>query len=307
MSFINAGGSHLSQDEKWIGEVYFLDLLVLAGAGMKLWRDFKRVSVGAKLHAVVKIFMVVYILQVVSICFELIHQVAYSYNGYGIWFFDFLSELVEGFGQTILCFMLISIAHGWTLSSGTGSKSSNGYPSTTEMLRDPTKIDFESPLVLFIMVFTIISTILQVVNKVYDDSFMKFHDHETVAGFFLLFMRAMLGIVYVHSFMQTIVKEEEKGNSNLASYMRSLAFFGGLWFFAFPLVVMFATLFAHYLRHFFVTAGVLLIQTFCLIFLMYQFLSNRSSFTKYSKVSTVGLLPMGGLGGGYPISASKLS
>mmetsp|Transcript_24440 Transcript_24440/g.29855 ORF Transcript_24440/g.29855 Transcript_24440/m.29855 type:complete len:491 (-) Transcript_24440:134-1606(-) len=302
------GDSHLSRDEAWIGEFYFLILLILVGVGYKLKEDQKKSSMGGKKHLIVKLLFAAYILQIVSIVFELIHQVLYNRNGYGIWFFDFLSELIEGFGQNLISYILISLANGWTLSAKTTSTTTRGgEASISDVLRNPSLMDLDNPLMFLLMLFGVVTTILQIVNKVYDDSFMKFHDHETTAGFFLLVIRTGLGFSFVYSFFHTIKAEEKRGSSKLTSFMKTLAIFGGIWFLAFPFTVMFASFWAHYLRHFVVTVGVLLTQSVCLISLMYQFSSTKSTYAKFSEASSMGMLPIGGFGGGggYPVTASK--
>lgn len=62
-------------------------------------------------------------------------------------------------------------------------------PSVTEVLNNPNLLDIDNPVLLLLIVFMFFTIVLQLVNKLYDDTFMKFHDHETYAGLSLVLLR----------------------------------------------------------------------------------------------------------------------
>lgn len=112
----------------------------------------------------------------------------------------------------------------------------------------------------FIIIITIFaSLILQIVNKLYDEDFQKFHDYETTAGVCLLLIRFVYGCFYVYCFTKTIDKMRKRSQRGM-QFMEKLMIAGGLWFFSFPFIYFVASFFAHYLRHFVVSAGVLLVS-----------------------------------------------
>ena len=46
---------------------------------------------------------------------EICHLTLYSYNGYGAFVLDFLSEVVEGVSQLVITYVLLFLANGWTV------------------------------------------------------------------------------------------------------------------------------------------------------------------------------------------------
>lgn len=241
-------------------------------------------------HLIISLVNIAFIVQIFSLLLELMHQIPFRYNGYGFWIFDFFSEIVEGVAQTILSFVLLCLGNGWTITKG---KVKNKYdPSIKEALNDPSLLDIDNPVLLLLIIFMFISIVLQLVNKLYDDSFMKFHDHETIAGIVLLIMRALFGILFFISIRNIVVKEKSRGaGQQFLSFLNRIMIFGTLWFLAFPLIVFVASFMAHYLRHFIVSSGVLLTQTVCLFVLSYEFGSNKSMFARFSQVQQEGMLP----------------
>lgn len=103
---------------------------------------------------------------------------------------------------------------------------------------------------------------------------------------------------FMYAFQHTISRMKRSSHRAIG-VMRRLQIAGSLWFWSYPLLYVIAGFFAHYLRHFVVTAGVLLTQTCCLLSLAYQFISTKSTFSKYSSVSAGDVLP------GFSASTSK--
>lgn len=250
----------------------------------------KKTYGGGKTHLILKLVRTAYLIQLVSIILEVLHQVTYRSNGYGIWIFDFTSEIFEGVSQTLISFVLLCIGNGWTIQK---RKVRNKYdPSIMEALNDPSLLDIDNPVLLLLVIFMFLSIILQLVNKLYDESFMKFHDHETYAGLFLVLLRAVFGVLFFLSLRNIVEKERNRGaGQQFLGFLNRIMFFGSLWFLAFPLIVILASFVAHYLRHFLVSAGVLLTQTLCLFVLSYEFSSNKSLFARFSQVQQDGMLP----------------
>ena len=190
----------------------------------------------------------------------------------------------------LLSLVLLCLANGWTFSRRTVK---NKYdPSIGEVLNNPGLMDIDNPVLLLLIIFMFLSIVLQLINKLYDDSFMKFHDHETYAGVALLLLRLVFGVLFFWTLFNTIERERKNGaGQSFLSFLMNLMIFGAAWFLAFPMIVILASFFPHYLRHFVVTSGVLLVQSVSLCVLSYQFGSNRSMFAKFSEVQQNGMLP----------------
>jgi len=134
---------------------------------------------------------------------------------------------------------------------------------------------------------------------VQDDDFLKFHDYDGLSGKFLIFQRIVLGISFFVGIRGTIRSEEVRGQLQLETFLKRLMGFGLAWFFAFPVLVAIAPVWAHYLRHRFVTGGVMVIQSICLTLMASQLFSGKSVYSKVSEVAASGMLPgfLGGKGG----------
>jgi hypothetical protein len=89
-----------------------------------------------------------------------------------------------------------------------------------------------------------------------DDSFAKFHDHESPAGRVLVGIRFFLGAVYVASIVMTIRTQQARGSSeSLQAFLKRLLVFGSAWFLCFPVLVLCSGFFVHYQRHRVVAGG----------------------------------------------------
>jgi len=295
MEIYNPGRDHMPADERGLTTLY----TILTGAmGYYFYnssKEYKRKTGNGLIydsHAVIKAFAFAYSFQLLSMSLEVLHLFRYSMNGYGFVVFDFFSEFFEALSQMIISYTLLCLGSGWTLVNL--SHKTTKMSSIRQMLNNPT-LDDETPA-LFILVFVVfVSTILQIINKVTGDEFTKFHDYDGISGMFLLLQRLLLGFAFLYFVTGTIKMEEVRGQLQLEGFLGRLRFFGTIWLFAFPVNVLIANLFAHYLRHIVVTGGVLVVQSICLTVLANQLFSNSSWYAKVSEVSGAGMLP--GFGG----------
>ena len=106
-----------AQDEFGLPRTYLLVFLLLSGFGgyaaFLLFQHYE--DQGKKVHLVVKLLSIAYVMQLVSVFFELVHLWFYKSNGVGLLGADLLSEMLEGLSQTTISFVLICLASGWTL------------------------------------------------------------------------------------------------------------------------------------------------------------------------------------------------
>mmetsp|Transcript_12909 Transcript_12909/g.14940 ORF Transcript_12909/g.14940 Transcript_12909/m.14940 type:complete len:403 (+) Transcript_12909:2-1210(+) len=303
IKLFNPGNTHLPADEHGLPKFYMFvlaSMLAFGGYLGSLTLDHYKKS--HEIHLIVKLIGAAYALQAISILYEIIHLWYYKYNGYGIYYFDLLSEVLEGFSQTLIAFVLICLASGWTLveTEAIGSKKN----SVATLLREPSNLLKGANVVVFsIVAFVVLSFVLQIMNKSQDDNFSKFHDHESTPGHILVGLRFFLGIFFVYSLHVTIKHQENRGGDRLLAFLRRLMLLGGLWFLSFPLLVFIAGWFAHYLRHRIVSVGVLTLQTISLGILAHQFVSEHSTYFKLSTLADSGVLP----GAGGLVRAPKVS
>jgi len=290
----NPGNTHLPADEHGLPRVYFYCFAVmLAYAVFCCYLAKKHYDETGKIHLVVWLLAVAYLLQLLSIFCELLHLWRYKHDGVGIYLFDLISEVAEGASQSAISFVLTALACGWTLIDSDADRARGN--SVANLLRNPKKL-FRGPNVAVVVIITlvILSMILSVLNKGYDGDFQKFHDHESAPGKLLVLLRLLLGLAFCYSLHVTLKVQTRRGGNELIAFLRRLMLLGGLWFLAFPVLVFASSIFAHYLRHRIVTGGVLLLQVSSLSLLAYQFLAHSSSYFKISTLSESGVLPGAG-------------
>lgn len=298
LTFLNDKDDHFPADEHGLFTLYVGCFLCLAGYAAYKFKN-KRNST-AKLSefsyltegpptAATTLLQFGYACELISLWLEILHLWWYSSNGYGVFGFDFFSEVFEGVAQTSLGYLLLAFACGWTLIEGAITLKNEG-PINPEALGE------DHAATLFITFLTLGTVMLQILNKVVlFDEFAKFHDHESWPGYILVAVRAVLAVVFTVSIAQTIRYQTKRAGAggkqnHTLRFMKQLAFFGGLWFWVFPILVAVASVCAHYVRHRLVGGGVLFLQTTCLLVLTRQITKETSS---YSKASTHGGVVLG--------------
>ena len=309
ISLFNPGETHLPADEFGLPKLYLLTAVVLVAFGVygiSMVRQTKK-ETGGKTHLVVWLLGAAYVTLLASLGCELAHLQVYKHNGYGVWLFDLFSDLFDGLSQLTVAFVLICLASGWTLVEY--EDDSVRKNSVGSLLRHPENMVKGANRVVFAALsVVVITTTLQIVNKLDGEDFTKFHDYESFSGKVLVYVHLGLGIFFVFSLIVTLraqakLKSTQGGGDKLVIFLRRLLFFGGIWFLCFPFLVFIASFIAHYNRHRVVSGGVLLVQTACLLSLTHQFTSSHSQYHKLSTLADTGVLP----GAGGFVKPQKLS
>lgn len=298
---LNDGMDQLTANEYGMQTVYFLMLILMTVFGVYVVALARKhaADTSGKIHLIVKIFLICFLFQYVSIMFEFIHLWYYRSNGYGVHFLDLFSELLEAFSTLLISFVLICLACGWTLVDTTADAKKGS--SVASILGNPKSLldghKVVSNLLVIGMIFIVaFTTILVVLNKSKEDDFTKFHDHESGPGKILVTFRLVLGILYIFCFRATVAAQAAKGigGGNLGTFLKKLMLFGAIWFLSFPALVFSAGMYPLHWRHRYVAGGTLIIQSICLVGLANQFLSGSSTYSKLSTIWESGLLPGAG-------------
>jgi hypothetical protein len=181
ITMLNPGDSHLPADELGLPLFYYVSWLTMVGYGCYCLTLVKKhlAETRQKIHLVVKLLLSAYLLQFLSLTCEIIHLWRYMGNGQGSFFMDFVSELLEGLSSLVISFVLICLASGWTLvETEADDRKTN---SVATMLRDPRALFKGSNAgVAICLIIMAANTALVFWNKASDDTFAKFHDHESV-------------------------------------------------------------------------------------------------------------------------------
>jgi len=172
ISMFNPGNTHLPADEFGLPKLYMAVFFLLLGFGCYavylLQQHYE--DQGKKVHLVVKLLSAAYILQLGSVFFELIHLWFYKSNGQGLYSADLLSELSEGLSQTMISFVLICLASGWTLVDYDEDAARPNSVGT--LLRNPGSMLTGANLVVVgILGLVVLTMLLQMVNKSSDGDF----------------------------------------------------------------------------------------------------------------------------------------
>jgi len=298
----NPGDSHLPAEESWLPYIYVIVACMMFYFWISNTSAYKKKTGNGLFfdsHGIIKALSIAYLMQMISMACEILHLFVYMQNGSGIFILDFFSDFFEGISQLVIEFALLCLGNGWTLVDF--SRRQNGKaPSYLRQLMNKPNLDDETPTLFVLLILGFMATIFQIINKVQGDDFLTFHDHAGIAGKFLLIQRLIFGFWFIYSTLGTISSSEVQGSMQMQGFLKRLLFFGSVWFFSFPALVFIASLFAHYLQHFVITGGVLIIQNLCITLLTQQFLSNSSWYAKVSEVASTGMLPgfSSGIGGG---------
>jgi hypothetical protein len=182
ITMLNPGDSHLPADELGLPLFYYTSWVTMVGSGCYCLTLVKKhlAETRQKIHLVVKLLIAAYLLQFLSLTCEIIHLWRYMGNGVGSFFMDFVSELLEGLSSMVISFVLICLASGWTLvETEADDRKTN---SVATMLRDPRVLFKGSNAgVAICLIIMGANTALVFWNKAHDDTFAKFHDHESVS------------------------------------------------------------------------------------------------------------------------------
>ena len=322
VSLFNPGNTHLPADEYGLPKLYlfvFVGLCLVMGfsiysivsrrfdSGAAMGTDgvvdksSASSSSSSGIHLVVWLMLFADATLLLAILCELLHLWYYKDNGRGVFVFDLLSEMLDGLSQLTVAFVLICLASGWTLVHVEADAVRTN--SVGSLLRNPKNLVRGPNLGIFAVLLVVVATFaLQVLNKMSDEDFSKFHDYESRAGTMLVLLHFLLGVFFVVSLLVTLRSEAKRSGTaatsgskdKLVIFLRRLLLFGGLWFLIFPLLVLVAGTLEHYNRHRFVSGGVLLVQTTCAVLMTHQFVSNKSTYAKLSQLADVGVLPGAG-------------
>ena len=293
--FNEPGDQHLPADEIGMATLHTLAIVVLASACILFVKlSFDRMRETAVIHVAVLMLGGAMVLSLCSSLFELWHLRAYASDGIGSALCDTLSALCESLCDFIVSFLLLSLACGWTLSSslpmdmssfGFAKKRGTNVDLITSYLRNPKTLvtQYSVPLAVLVSLFTF-HVVLVVWGRRYGEEFDTFHDFEHLPGKVLMFVRLFLGVFFWFAASATLTAQGNVGE--MASFLFVFRILGSVWFFAMPVFVALAPLWAHYLRHWFITGGTLCLQTVALAVFNFLFVGSKSSL--YYRRSTAG-------------------
>lgn len=233
------------------------------------WQACRRVlkSKGS-LHPVIKVLAAAAIAQYVAYACNWLHLWKYQRDGYGVGALDFLSEGCSMLSQILFTSLSLLLAQGYTI-----------------LPNQKVSMDFFIP-----MMAAIVGVHISIVSvaKLEHDAMARFHENDGFWGWLLVMIRLALYIWFLVSIRRSYLAAPDK----FLPFIRQLALASSLHYLAFPFVFLLASVFAQYLRHKVMVAGIFLMQSIVLGWYTKMFLTRGM----YYEVSVVGgnLLPSPG-------------
>ena len=110
-------GSHFSQEDQGILPLSITMLIILVVfLGQAVWGYYQEHQRSLSWTHPLGILIPAILIEVIQLAALVLHYSMYAYNGYGCFPFYVISMVCQAISQTMVCWLLIMISHGWTIS-----------------------------------------------------------------------------------------------------------------------------------------------------------------------------------------------
>ena len=244
VDFRQSDGSHLPCDELGLPTLYLLCMVGMLGYAVFFFTQLQRhQATTGSIHPVTACIGIVLLLQFSSMLFEQLHLWSLESSGTGSGFCNGVSHLLSWLATSIMTAMLVLIAHGWTITNG----------SLREMAWTGAGGGLLAVYAVKLMLLTASS--LGLLDSV---DHAIYHKYENTGAFCVAMLQLVVWALFMAGLSRTAAA---KSDENLRSFLSTLRIFGSAFILAVPAVVTFASLvIAPYVRHRFVTIGIILVQ-----------------------------------------------
>eukprot|EP01086_Lenisia_limosa_P009903 TRINITY_DN33641_c0_g1_i1.p1 TRINITY_DN33641_c0_g1~~TRINITY_DN33641_c0_g1_i1.p1 ORF type:complete len:420 (-),score=81.00 TRINITY_DN33641_c0_g1_i1:21-1280(-) len=215
-------------------------------------------------HPVIQILTALVGCEIVCNLLYFFHYCIYTQDGIGLPSFNFLGDVFDIITDVILLFLLLILAHGWTISTNT--------------LRNSSAIFGGSAVFAFLYILTFL------VDAATRDPASNDWIYVNSAGAFLQVFRMVVGAWFAYALVETRKHE----NSDVKrDFYRKFGIIYGIWFLSTPVLLVVSTMLDDWVRmKVVITVYIItgLISEGCLVFLFYP---TRAS--EYFKLATPGV------------------
>eukprot|EP00035_Acanthoeca_spectabilis_P006541 m.125894 g.125894 ORF g.125894 m.125894 type:complete len:483 (+) comp13557_c0_seq1:312-1760(+) len=292
------GESHIPAEEYGMLTVHTILLVFLAGGGVfgSMQLREQQNALGS-LHLVSKLLAGAYAMNLLATVLQTAYLYAYLGAGEGPEIVDAVAELLQATFTTIVNFVLLALACGWTLT-----ESSTGAAGFMVALRDPGSLISwvevggvplpvvtaapSALLVLFLTSLFVVLEVFDVATSSREHSSGKFHDHESTAGTVLMIVQVLFCALFLYSVTSTMPLV----NPRQRDFLVTLGVTGALWFMVTPTLVVVSVVMPKVLRHRLVTGGAMALQSTALCLMCRLFLTRSSDYYKISSIANAGTL-----------------
>ena len=303
--------SHLSHDEQGLSFLHLCNVILFGGViGWMTYHILSRLQKGQECHVSILLITGACIMHALSSFFEMSHLLVYAKNGVGSYSADALSAHLEASADSLLCWILMAIATGWTLPPNLSSPLSGGESSAQQPMkgkkyhnniaslqyyvRHAFTYSFETKTSVFInpgfQMFAVLDGIHAILcqwGRTYNDDFDSYHDLEHLPGRILLIFRFVLAILFL---MATATLKAKCHSQSLSKFLHSFSLIGASWYISLPSLALVVSsrlvnLPAHR-RHPIMTMLSMVLQFFSIVSLAWLFTGGQKS-SAYHKISNV--------------------
>lgn len=236
--------THLSHDEQGLIQIHLLNAILSFALAFGLFvPTFQRWRNNQELHVATLLVLSACCVHAFSSLCQAMHLYLYQSNGIGSYSLDSMSAHAEASVDSILCWILLAVAVGWTLPVDVSIRTndhmkSQKFISQLTCLRrgfsypNRTYFDlFRNPSFLIFLVVDGIHAILCQWGRIYNDDFDCFHDLEHLPGKLLLIFRMVLAIIFLAS---TAALKQHVHAPNLSKFLHFFSLIGFSWFLSLP-------------------------------------------------------------------------
>eukprot|EP00035_Acanthoeca_spectabilis_P006545 m.126023 g.126023 ORF g.126023 m.126023 type:complete len:428 (+) comp13557_c0_seq8:646-1929(+) len=261
------------------------------------WLGRKRPATHARRDSVSLLLPHRYAMNLLATVLQTAYLYAYLGAGEGPEIVDAVAELLQATFTTIVNFVLLALACGWTLT-----ESSTGAAGFMVALRDPGSLISwvevggvplpvvtaapSALLVLFLTSLFVVLEVFDVATSSREHSSGKFHDHESTAGTVLMIVQVLFCALFLYSVTSTMPLV----NPRQRDFLVTLGVTGALWFMVTPTLVVVSVVMPKVLRHRLVTGGAMALQSTALCLMCRLFLTRSSDYYKISSIANAGTL-----------------
>lgn len=259
LHFTGSDWGEFSHEEMGLLTLYTISLLlyiVLLGYNIyNYYRDIKKTD---KMDSPIMLLLIAVTLEFLSVFFQWLHLLAYSFDGEGMTSCYAISVMAEVASEFILSLLLILLSWGWTIT----------YLEFQE-------IDLLVPLVILLLV---IHLIVAGLTQICNDAYHKYHDFEGIQGLLLVIARIGMFGYFLYGMKDTYQKCRTKAKS----FIQHFSYYASAYLISFPLLVVVSQLCAHYVRHKVISIGTIAAQSLAMCVLLRLFI-GKTSYTSISK------------------------